>query len=618
MRALNRPMDTSRPQPVREGGSKGSWAGALPSPLVGAALSAGIGLLVVAYVNALSREGGDPTQVTYWAGVMLIVLPAGYRLSMRGVSIRERFALVALFGLSLYAVKVIRDPFLFTFPDEPIHAYNANQAIAQHGLFNHNSILPATTGYPGLAGATSALMSLTGTSSFVAGVLLVGMSRLLLVLSLFVLFGRVSGSHRVAGLAVVLYAGSSNFLYWEVQYSYESLALPLMVAVLATIVERGAAPRDLLRSWAVPAVLGITAVVVTHHLTSYGLVAVLIALSLVHRHYRLPHPNPWPFAVFAVIFAAGWLLFVASSTVGYLSPVLSEAFTSIVHTASGEAAPRALFQSTSSSVIAETPFLARLLTLGAVGFLGLGYLAGFLDVWRMRKQQAFALLFCIGGAAFFGTLALRFAPSAWETGNRASEFFFIGLAFIAAYGGLRLVRPGRRLAVRRVALVAVIATVVVGGAIAGWPWDGQLAQPLKIDAKGGGQIESEPVSLGRWVGKYLRNGKFAAADADARMILAPGEARAKTGGALSVKTILPETEFSGWELPFLRSNEVQYVVGDRRKVALDPGRGMSFYVPGSEEEPLNPPASLHKFDKVPLGRIYDSGNIVVYGLGDRP
>lgn len=588
-----------------------------PSPLALIVLGAAVGLLLCAYTNGLSREGGDPTQLVYWAGVLLVVVPIAARISMEEVSLRERFVLVALFGLSLYAIKVVRDPFLFTFPDEPIHAYNADQTMLHHGLFNGNPILPVTSGYPGLASATSALMSLTGMSSFGAGVILIGLGRLLLVLSLFILFTRVSGSHRLAGLAVVIYAGSSNFLYWGVQYSYESLSLPLLVAVLAAFAEREAAGPKLLRSWAVPIVLGTLAVVVTHHLTSYALILVLVLLAAIYRLVRSPKPNPWPFAVFAAVLAGGWMLIAADNTVDYLDPVFSGAVTSVWNTVFGESEARALFQSPSSDVVHETPFLARLITLAAVGLLLAGFLAGLREAWARRAKRPFVVLFCLGGAAFFATLGLRFAPEAWETGNRAGMYLFIGLAFVVAYAALRLIRKGPRLRLRRAAALGCIGIVVIGGAIAGWPWDSQLAQPTRITAAGT-EIESEPITLARWIGEQLPERRFAAADADARMILAPGGAQAKTGDALAIKTILPETSLSNWELPSLRGNGLGYIVADRRKVATDPGRGSYFFVPGSEGDALLPLAAMHKFGERRLGRIFDSGNIVVFNLRDRP
>jgi len=601
----------------RASGRRQRLLAAGPAPLVLIVLAAAVGLLLCAYTNALSREGGDPTQIVYWAGVLLVVVPIAARVGMEDVSLRERFALVALFGLTLYAIKVVRDPFLFTFPDEPIHAYNADQTLLHHGLFNGNPVLAVTSGYPGLASATNALMSLTGMSAFGAGVILIGVARLLLVMALFVLFTRVSGSHRLAGLAVVIYAGSSNFLYWGVQYSYESLSLPLLVAVLAAFAEREAAGPRLARSWVVPIVLGTLAVVVTHHLTSYALVIVLVLLAVIYRLVRSPKPNPWPFAVFAAVLALGWMLIAAGNTVDYLSPVFSGAVKSVWNTIFGESKARTLFQSPSSEVVHETPFLARLITVAAVGLLLLGYLAGFREAWARRAKRPFVVLFCLGGAAFFATLGLRFAPDAWETGNRAAMYLFIGLAFVIAYAVLRLIRKGPRLRLRQAGVLAGIGIVVIGGAIAGWPWDSQLAQPTRITAAGT-EIESEPIALAHWIGEQLPEGKFAAADADARMILAPGEAEAKTGDALAIKTILPETSLSSWELPSLRGNGLDYIVADRRRVATDPGRGSFFYVPGSEPDALLPLAAMHKFGERPLGRTYDSGNIVVFDLRDRP
>ena len=474
-----------------------------------------------------------------------------------------------------------------------------------------------TSGFPGLASATSALMSLTGMSSFGAGVILIGLARLLLVVALFVLFTRVSDSHRLAGIAVIIYAGSSNFLYWGVQYSYESLSLPLLVAVLAAFAEREAASPKLLRAWVVPIVLGTLAVIVTHHLTSYALVIVLLALALIYRLVRSPKPNPWPFAVFAAVLAVGWMVVAAGNTVDYLSPVFSGAVSSFWNTIFGESKARGLFQSPSADIVYKTPFVARLVTLAAVGLLLLGYFAGFREAWARRAKRPFVILFCFGGAAFFATLGLRLAPGAWETGNRAGMYLFIGLAFVVAYAVLRLMRAGPRLLLRRAALLACMGIVVIGGAIAGWPWDSQLAQPTRITA-GGTEIESEPITLAHWIGAHLPERKFAAADADARMILAPGGAKAKTGDALAIKTILPETSLSNWELPSLRGNGLGFIAADRRIEATDPGRGSFFYVPGSEGDALLPLAAMHKFGKRSLGRVYDSGNIVVFNLRDRP
>src|SRR5262249_46941428 len=177
-------------------------------------LASGLGLLVCSLANALSRAALEPTPLLFWAGVLLLAVPIFHRLTADDASAPERLALVCLLGLSLYCVKVFRDAPAYTFSDELVHAFNANQISAHHHLFRENPILGVTPSFPGLEGAASALMKLTGVSSFVAGVVLIGAARLVLIASLFLLFHRVSGSARVAGLGAAIYTGNFNFLYW--------------------------------------------------------------------------------------------------------------------------------------------------------------------------------------------------------------------------------------------------------------------------------------------------------------------------------------------------------------------------------------------------------------------
>ncbi len=605
-------LNSGVPRPVDSGRAE-TWR---PSAFATAALCAGVGLVICSIANALSRETVASPQLLYWAGVALISLPIIFRLCLEAPSTRERFALVGLLAVSLYTVKVIRDPFLFTFPDEPIHAFNANQIVQTHHLFDGNAILPITSNFPGLGSATSALMSLTGMSSFVTGTILIGVARLTFALALFLLFRRVSGSDRIAGLGVAVYAGNSNFLSWGSQYAYESLSLPLLVVVLAALAEREIAPFSSERSWAAPIVLGIAAIVVTHHLTSYALVGLLVVLAVVVQLTLSPRPNPWPFALFALVASLGWLFVVASSTVDYLSPVLLEAFKDTIRTASGEVAPRTLFHSSSGSVVAETPLLARAISLAAVGLLGAGFLAGIRPTWRQRYQEPMTVLFCIGAVGFFGALALRFAPAAWETGNRAGEFFFIGLAFVVTTGAVLLLRPGGRLRTRRILLVAAVGVALVGGAIAGWPWDSQLARPLRITADGR-VIESESLELAHWASLHPPDGALASFNSDSRLLLSVGGAEAKSDAADGIERILEARRFQSWMLPKLREIGVRYVVADRRIAGDDNVRGYFFSEPGSEVDSLLPKAATRKFARLPVGRIYDSGHIVVYDLEDR-
>jgi hypothetical protein len=577
-------------------------------------LASGVGLLIVALANALSRATESSSPTLAWLGVLVFAVPIFYRLTSRDASPGERLALVCLLGFSLYCVKLFRDAPTFTFSDELVHSFNANQIADHHHLFHHNPILEVTPYYPGLEGAASAVMKLTGASSYVAGVVLIGVARLVLLLSLFLLFYRVSDSARVAGLGAAFYTGNFNFLYWGAQFSYESLALPLLLMVMMALAEREAAPTRALRTWGVPVGLGLVAIVVTHHLTSYASVVVLAALSLaywcVHRTWK--RPNPWPFAVFGAILALAWLVVVASSTVGYLSPVIGNAFDSIANTIRGEDAPRGLFQG-SNATVPPTPAAAKAVALLAVALLAAGLPFGLRIVWRRFRKEPFALIFAIAGIGFFGTLALRLTPPAWETGNRISEFLFVGLAFMLGCTAVEALK--RRTAGRatRPLIAAGVGIVLIGGAISGWPWDSQIAEPMQISA-GGRTLDSPPLALAEWARRVVPESRFAAAPADAGLLLVPGNKRAFAGSSPDVEDILEEERLNGWELPLLRRHHIRYVAVDRRRVSADSLRGYYFSRNGDPPE-LLPRSVVSKFNSVPgISRVYSNGAITVFEL----
>ena len=500
------------------------------------ALSAGVGLLICSLANSLSRSTVTSSHLLYLAGLLVIAVPIFYRLSSREASPGERLALVCLLGLAFYAVKVIREPFLFTIPDEFLHAYNADLIGLHDQLFKPNPMLPVSAYYPGLEGATVALMDTTGMSSLAAGTIVVGAARLVLSMGLFFLFSRISGSAWVAGMGAALYAGNPNFLILGAQYSYQSLALPLLVVILWTVAEREVAQPRWVGTWALPAVLMTVAVVVTHHATSYGLAIFFVALTIAYRALGRgwQAPNPVGFAVLTTVLAAVWLLVVSSTTVEYLGDIFVSALTAAIDTITGAAYARAPFESSEASSLGATPIVARAVAGISLLILLVCLPLGLRETISRHRSSPFALVLCVMAIGFFGAVLLRLASAAsgsfaWEVGDRASEFLFIGLAFVVAQAfvlGYERVRLRQRsIRAARGVLTMAFAIIVIGGVISGWPW--KCAAGRADPRQGGWTLDRVGVArLARWAHEHLRGEKFIGPVADAYPLLAPGGVRA--------------------------------------------------------------------------------------------
>jgi hypothetical protein len=590
------------------------------NPLAVAAFTAGTGLLVCSIANAMARATEAPSPLIYWVGILLIALPIFFRLTSRDASPGERLALVCLLGLALYGVKLVRDAPLFSFSDEFIHAYNSNEISRHHHMFHANPVLEVSRYYPGLEGATSALRTLTGMSSFGAGAIVIAAARLTMMSALFLVFWRVGKSDRIAGLGAAIFTGNFNFLYWSAQFSYESLSLPLLMIVVLLVVELDLARPAARGAWRLLAAIVMAAIVVTHHITSYALVITLAGISLATALARgtKRRISPWPLALLALAMTVFWLFVVASSTVGYLSPVLDKALTSTLHTAAGEAPARQLFQG-NDVVTGATPTPARVVSLLAVALLALGLPFGLRKVWKRYRDQPVAIVFAVAAVGFFAALALRLAPDAWETGNRASEFLFIGLAFVLACGGLELWRPLGRPWLGRALATAALAIVLAGGAITGWPWDSQLSLPVRAEAAGGGTIHSPPLGMAEWAQRHPGKGHFAALTSDSRLLLDPADRFVLTEYGAGVREIIPATELPPGAVALMRKQGARYVVADQRLIADDGIRGYYFSIEGSSRNELGPRASVTKFDGAPgTTRIFDGGPIVVFDLKGGP
>lgn len=582
------------------------------------------GLMYVAVAYTLARNHVGLALPLFWAGMLTLVVPAACRLVGPTASRRERIALVVLVGLGLYLVKVLHDPAGFASHDEFLHWHTADSILRNQRLFGKNSLLPVSPLYPGLEDVTAALASLSGLSIFWSGSIVVGAARILLMLALFLFVEQIGGSSRVAGLTSLLYCMNFSFLFFDAQFGYESLALPLAVFALYLVAKRarcGGPARA--NAWIT---LTIAAVVVTHHLTTYALVAFLFVWWLIARWRGRGSSNRSEATVIGRValltlgLAMLWLVCVAHTTIGYLAPTLGGAIKELLKIISGETGGRAPFQSYAGETFAPWE---RLLSVAALALITVSLPLGALRVWRDHRTRAAALALAAAALTFPASQVLRLTHSGSEFASRSPEFLFVGIAFLLAVTcmhGVAAAAAWRRRAVVPV-FAASVAVLLVGGIFAGFGPSSRILPGTYRVAADMQSIEPEGVDAAHWARTNLGPGNRVAADRINRLLMGSyGEQYPVTNLAdhVNIAPVFTSDELGSFERSLLRQGNIRYLVVDRRLSEGLPLFGVYFEngEPGEYEHstPINLYALL-KFNYMPgVSKVFDSGNIAIYDV----
>ena len=211
------------------------------------------------------------------------------------------------------------NPLLFTGFDEQLHMRTLADIISSHRLFEANPLLGVSPQYPGLE-AVTVLLHQTGLPAMAAAMIVVLLCRLILVTVLCDAVEELTGDARAGGMAVAAYAVSPQFVFFNSQFAYQTMALPLALAAVALI---GRARKA---DYPVPLFLGATVclfgVAVTHHVTSFLTAVFLVLWTLVERgqvRLRVLYG-----ALVAVASTLAWAMVQWSLLSDYFGPIVDD------------------------------------------------------------------------------------------------------------------------------------------------------------------------------------------------------------------------------------------------------------------------------------------------------
>jgi hypothetical protein len=602
-------------------------------------LWAACGLVMVAMANNSARAGERSADLLFWAGLLLLFVPIAARMIAGRVARHERIGLVVVLGLGLYLVKLLHSPLSFTFSDELQHWRTASDIAQSGSLFHENPLLPVSPLYPGLENLAVGVAGLTGLSLFAAGAIALGAARLVATLALYLFFEQVGRSERLAGLAALLYAANPSYLFFDAQFAYESLALPLAALVLYAAARRTAVTlswRDLYGEDVPPIVaasagdrLGLTlviilalaAVVITHHVTAYALTAFLglwALLASLRATDRAMLMHPRGLALLALVLSLTWLVYAASLTTTYLLPPVSGSVSQLLRLIAGDAVGRELFRSPAGLA---SPLWEQLVGYLAIALILLGLPFGLFQLWQTHRDDPLALALGIGALGYPASLAMRLAKGGAETSNRGSAFLFVAVVFVLAAWVTE--RPLSRWLGRRWASVAVawVAIIFAGGVAVGWPPPWARMPGPYLPAADTRSIDVQSLTAAEWMRVTLGPGNRLVTDRTNRLLMgAYGAQRPVTSYSDKLRTwqLFFAPSLGKEEYEILARGQLHYLVVDRRLSASLPATGAYFErseVPGDFHRTPIDAAALSKFDRMTqVSRLFDSGDIAIYDI----
>ena len=249
----------------------------------------GLGLLMVGTGDALGRTGHQsPVVPLFLAGLTFIFAPCAWRLTGTAATRNERVWVSVILGLGLLASYVFRSPLIFDNFDEMAHSATLTRLLDSRALFQPNPILSVSPYYPGIELTTIATRWLTGLPLLIDQMVVLVLTRIVVVLCVFLIVERACHSSRAGGIGVLVYAANPEFYSLGAQYGYQTLALAFAVAVVYLLFVSVDAAQPKRGRLFTLALISIAGMVVSHHVTAWLTVGFLVVWAAALRFVDLP------------------------------------------------------------------------------------------------------------------------------------------------------------------------------------------------------------------------------------------------------------------------------------------------------------------------------------------
>jgi hypothetical protein len=365
--------------------------------------------------------------------------------------------------------------------------------------------------------------------------------------------------------------------------------------------------------------MGLIGTIITHHVTSYFLLTYLILRAIVAVIVYKWNDTVSSFtniALLAIVLILSYMVYIARSTIEYVSTPVISAILDLVKIAIGENEGRALFSGDSGPGLAG---YERVIVYSGALIILFGIAVSALLIWRYHRKQVTYIVLGISALLYPVTQVLRFTENGSELGGRIGPFMFVGIAFTITIGVLFLYQGMQKHRNRYLILVVLVSIMFYGNILVSFvrwailPGDYLAA----ADAR---SIDIHSIEASNWLLKTFGPNNLIGSDRINTLIMAGyGRQQAVTASydQVDVPGIFLDPQIDANEYDEICRGQIEFLIVDMRFVDYMPTLG--FYYESGEmgalgyhSEPIYK-GLFKKFEEISfMNRVYDSGNIVIY------
>jgi hypothetical protein len=572
----------------------------------------------------------------FWLGMLAMlaaVVTAAWLLDLNrpGAQLGVLVATVA----ALFVPQIAREPRHPLMYDELGHLGETLQLLTSGRLYRPDAVVAIGPKYPGLETATALASELTKVDPYHVGVAIIVLAHVSALLGVVLLARGLTRSPRAQVLAAGVYALNPSFLRIDAWFSYESLALPLGIWVLAASVQVGYSGRWRNPWWLVVATTGL-ALVITHHLTSYvfavlGLLAGLATLAVPGRRR-----DAGPILATALALAATasvWVALRHAPLLHYLSPYPRDGWNGLLELLHLRHKPAPSVLTTASlATSARSPLGGSLLpgyetVLAFVAPVLVGALTAVVAWVSRRRLTAMTVFWLLVAVLYLASLPFTVSNGAAPGAHRSWAATYLGVGVLAAVAFEhrstrerargRDARPDAAGLVRLAALPSLLGVLLLGNYAAGCNGYVQLPGPFIMNTDGR-SVSDDMIAAAQWFARTEGPGRRISTNIRTMAVFGSyGQALPYPESAAHLypwDLFYPERALSEVLHAKALASGLEFVVVDRRLATLIPPK-LPYFSP-YEPIPASLPfasAAVTKFDQTTwLHAVYRGPNIVIY------